>query len=191
MDLRWAALVRAFSSEAARGRARIMSEATQASASRSRPKPASSPTGSFPFPKFEVPAFELPKMEVPAAFREFAEKGVSQAKETYEKMMSVAEEATDVIEETYANASKGAADYGLKLIESGRVNTNAAFDFCSDLLTAKSYSEIIELSTAHARKQFEIVATQTKDLAALAQKMATETAEPIKESVSRTFSKVA
>ena len=78
-----------------------------------------------------------------------------------------------------------------KLIEASRVNTNAAFDFYTELMSVKSYSDVIELSTAHARKQFETVTAQTKDLAALAQKMATETAEPIKGSVTKAFSKVA
>ena len=159
---------------------------------KSKSKPAStSPVSAFEIPKFEMPNFEMPKMEVPAAFREFAEKGVSQAKEAYEKMKVAAEEATDVLEDTYANATKGAADYGAKLIEVSRVNTNAAFDFYTQLMTVKSYSDVIELSTAHARKQFEAVTAQTKDLAALAQKVATDTAEPIKESVSKTFTKAA
>jgi phasin len=168
-----------------------MSEASQTTSSRARAKAIPGPAASaFEFPKFEIPSFEMPKIEVPAAFREFAEKGASQAKETYEKMKAAAEEATDVLEDTYANAAKGAADYGLKLIEASRVNTNAAFDFYTELMTAKSYSDVIELSTAHARKQFEAVTAQTKDLAALAQKVATETAEPIKDSVSKAFSKV-
>jgi phasin len=141
--------------------------------------------------KFDVPTFDLPKIEVPAAFREFAEKGVSQAKESYEKIKAVAEEATDVIEETYSTASKGAADYGLKLIEAARTNTNATFDFYSDVLTAKSLSELIELSTAHARKQFETLSGQTKEFAALAQKVAAETTEPVKNGFSKAFHKVA
>jgi phasin len=169
-----------------------MSEATQQTTSKSRPKPIAGPVGSaFEFPKFEIPNFEMPKLEVPAAFREFAEKGVSQAKENYEKMKAAAEEATDVLEDTYATATKGAVDYGRKLIEATRLNTNAAFDFYTGLMNVKSYSDAIELSTAHARKQFEAVTAQTKDLAALAQKVATETAEPIKDSVTKAFSKVA
>ena len=48
-------------------------------------------------------------------------------------------------------------------------------------MTVKSLSEAVELSTAHARKQFEAVTAQTKELTALAQKVATETAEPIKD----------
>jgi phasin len=144
----------------------------------------------FEFPKFEMPNFEIPHMEIPSAFREFAEKSVSQAKETYERMKSAAEEATDVLEDTYATASKGASDYGLKVIEAARVNTNATFDFYGQLLTLRSYSELVELSTTHARKQFETVAAQTKDLAALAQKIAADTAEPVKESVTKVFKKV-
>jgi phasin len=149
---------------------------------------AMSPT--FELPKFEIPNFEMPKMEIPAAFREFAEKSVSQAKENYEKLKSVAEEATDVLEETYATASKGAADYGLKVIETTRENTNAAFDFATELMAVKSLSEAIELSTAYTRKQFEAAAAQAKELVALAQKVGTESAEPIKESVTKAFKKV-
>src|SRR6516162_2450312 len=66
---------------------------------------------------FEIPKFEIPKVEMPAAFREFAERGVAQCKDTYEKMKAAAEEATDVLETTYSTATKGASDYGLKVIE--------------------------------------------------------------------------
>jgi len=172
-------------------------EATYSSAHKSKAKAANvganaaaAGHSAFEFPKFEIPNFEMPKMEVPAAFREFAEKGASQAKETYEKMKAAAEEATDVLEDTYATATKGAADCGLKMIEATRANTNAAFDFYSDLMNVKSYSDMIELSTAHARKQFEAMTAQSKEFASLMQKMATETAEPIKDSVSKVFSKV-
>jgi phasin len=172
-----------------------MTETTQSTAqsnAQSKAKPRSTPgAAAFEMPKFEIPNFEMPKFEVPGAFREFAERGVSQAKEHYEKMKSAAEEATDVLEDTYATATKGASDYGLKMIEATRVNTNAAFDFYSELMTVKSFSELVELSTAHARKQFEAVTTQTKDLAALAQKVSAETAEPIKTSVNKALKKVA
>lgn len=154
-------------------------------------KSKSAASSAFEMPKFEMPKFDIPKMEIPAAFREIAEKSVSQAKEAYEKMKSVTEEATDVIEDTYATASKGASDYGLKCIEAARANTNATLDFYSVLMTVKSLSEAVELSTAHARKQFEAVTAQSKELAALAQKVAAETAEPMKESVTKAFKKVA
>ena len=68
---------------------------------------------------------------------------------------------------------------------------NAAFDFARQLARVKSPSEFFELSTAHARKQFETVTAQTKELTALAQKVTTETTDPIKESVTKVFKKVA
>jgi phasin len=142
----------------------------------------------FELPKFDIPSFEMPKVETPAAFREIAEKSVSQAKEGYEKMKSTAEEA-NVLEDTYAIGSKGAADYGAKLIGMARVNTNAAFDFYTELMTVKSFSEMAALSTAHARKQFETVTRQTKELTALAQKVTTETTVPLKDSITKAFKK--
>jgi phasin len=153
-----------------------------------RAKPAST---SYETPKFEIPSFELPKLEVPAAFREIAEKSVSQAKDNWEKIKVATEEATDLLENSYATAAKGGADYGLKLIDVTRVNANAAFDFASELLTAKSLSEMVEVSTTHARKQFDTISAQTKELTALAQKVATETAEPLKAGVTSAFKKVA
>lgn len=150
---------------------------------------AKKPASSFETPKLEFPNFEMPKMEVPAAFREFAEKGVSQAKDNWEKMKAATEEATDVLETTYSTAAKGAADYGLALIDVARTNMNATFDFYSEIVTAKSISEVVELSTSHARKQFETATAQAKELTALAQKVATETTEPLKAGMSSAFKK--
>lgn len=133
-------------------------------------------------PKFEMPKFEMPNMEVPAAFREFAEKGIAQARENYEKMKSAAEQATDVIEETYSAASKAYTDYGLKVIETARANSNAAFDLAGNLLTVKSYADVVEKTTAFMRSQFDTATAQAKELADTAQKCATETCEPIRES---------
>src|ERR1700722_10974519 len=135
--------------------------------------------------------FEGTAKDAQTAFREMAEKGIVQAKDNYAKMKPAAEETTGILEHTYANASKGAADYGLKVIEAARANTNAAFDFATQLMTVKSLSEMVELSTAHTRKQFEALATQSKELAAIAQKVATDSAEPVKESFGKVFKKVA
>ena len=168
---------------------------TDVSASKTKAKAAGFSSASempkFEIPRFDLPKFEVPKMEVPAAFREFAEKSVTQAKDNWEKMKAASEEASDLIEDSYATASKGAADYGLKLIEASRTNTNSMFDYATQLMSVKSLSEAVELSTSHLRKQFDTLSAQSKELTALAQKVTTETVEPIKESVSSAFKKVA
>ena len=159
-----------------------------------KPKPAKAAApviAMFEVPKFEMPKFDMPKMEVPPAFRELAEKGIAQTKDAYEKMKATAEQNTEMLETVYATASKGSTEYGLKLIEISRANTNAMFDFYQSLFGVKSASELVELSTAHARTQFETLSGQTKELTTLAQKVATETAEPIKTGVASVMKKVA
>src|SRR5690348_13629383 len=114
-----------------------------------KPKPGKAPATVIPMfemPKFDMPKFEMPKMEVPAAFREFAEKGVAQTKEAYEKMKAAAEEGTEMLETCYSTASKGSTEYGMKVIEITRANTNAAFDFFESLFGVKSPSELVELT---------------------------------------------
>jgi phasin len=165
-----------------------MADTTTVSASKPK-KPVASAAPVFEAPKFEAPKFEIPKfdipsMEMPAAFRELAEKGLAQAKENYEKVKSAAEQATDVLEETYSTASKGYTDLGIKLIETARANTNAAFDLYGELMSAKSFAEVVEKSTAYVRAQFESLSTQAREFTEHAQKVATETAQPVKESFS-------
>ena len=159
-----------------------------------KPKPAKAAATVVPMfemPKFDMPKFEVPKFEVPAAFRELAEKGVAQTKDAYEKMKAAAEEGTEMLETCYSTASKGSTEYGLKVIEITRTNTNKAFDFIESLFAVKSPSEFVELTTAHSRSQFETLTAQGKELTALAQKVATDTAEPIKSGVEKAMKKVA
>lgn len=129
--------------------------------------------------------FEMPGVEVPEAVREFAEKGVQQAKATYAKFKSAAEDTTDLLEDSYASATKGAAEFNAKALDALRANVNAAFDYTSELFATKTLAEAVEVSSTHVRKQFETLTVQTKDLTAVAQKVAAEAVEPIKAGVSR------
>jgi hypothetical protein len=67
----------------------------------------------------------IPKTDAPQAFREMAEKGTTQAKETYEKMNAAATEAADFIKNSYSTAVKGMQDHNNKIIEFTHANTNA------------------------------------------------------------------
>ena len=137
--------------------------------------------------KPELPTFEMPKAEVPEAFRQIAEQGVQQAKEAYSRIRTAAEEATDVMEDTYATATKGATEFNLKALEALRANVNAAFDYASEMAGAKTLSEVVELAASHMRKQYDALSAQTKELSALAHKVTSETAEPFKAGVSKTL----
>ena len=125
--------------------------------------------------------------EVPEQMRAFAEKGVSQARDNYAKFKDAAETHNGTIEAVFTIASKGASEYSAKLMEIVKANTTANLDFAQELLGIKSPSEAMGLWTSHTRKQLETLTAQTKELAELGQKVATETAEPIKANASKLF----
>ena len=125
--------------------------------------------------------------EVPEQMRALAEKGVSQARDSYARFKDVAESHNGTIEAVFTTASKGASEYSAKLMEMMKANTTSTLDFAQELLGIKSPSDAIELWSAHARKQFETFTAQSKELAELSQKVATETVEPIKANASKLF----
>jgi phasin len=145
----------------------------------------------FDLPKFELPKFELPNVELPAELRAIAEQGVAQVKAVYERAKVAAEQATGVLEHSYAAASEGAAEYNRQVIDAARANVNAGFDYAIALLAVKSPTNVVEVSTAHAREQFQALTEQAKALGALVQKLAAETAEPIQTGVTKAFQNAA
>lgn len=125
--------------------------------------------------------------EVPEQMRAFAEKGVSQARDNYAKLKDAAESSNSAIEAVFAAANKGANEYTSKVMEIVKSNTHASFDFVQELASIKSPTQLMEVWTGHVRKQVETMTAQTKELAELTQKIAGETAEPIKASASKMF----
>lgn len=123
--------------------------------------------------------------EVPEQMRAFAEKGVSQARENYAKFKDAAETHNGTVEAVFTCASKGASEYTAKLVEFMKANTSAQLDFAQQLFGLKSPAEALELWTGHTRKQFETLQSQAKELVELGQRVAAETAEPIKASASK------
>ncbi len=142
--------------------------------------------GAMPNP-FEAFTVNTPSFEVPAAARDFAEKGIAQARETYAKMKSTAEETTDLVEDTYETAREGAFTLGAKALDLAKANSDASFAFAKDLFGAKTFAEVIELQTAFARQQFDATTAQFKDFQEAAQKLFTETTKPVTAHVEKTF----
>ena len=117
---------------------------------------------------------------VPEQMRVFAEQGVAQAREGYQRLKQVAETNNGALEAIYNSATQGATDFTTKVIDIARVNTESAFLFAQNLMGAKSPMEAIQLMNVHARRQFDILTAQSQELAALTQKVASGVTEPAK-----------
>src|SRR6202161_2353285 len=102
--------------------------------------------------------------EVPEQMRAFAEKGVSQARDSYARFKDVAESNNSTMEAVFSSASKGASEYSAKLMEILKTNTSASLDFAQELVAVKTPSEALELWTSHAKKQFEAFTAWSKEL---------------------------
>jgi phasin len=129
--------------------------------------------------------------QAPEQMRALAEKGLSQARDSYAKFKDVAESHNGTIEAVFGSVGKGASEYSAKLLEFVQANTTATFDLAQELLGVKSLPQAGELMTAYSKKQFETLTAQAKELAELTRKIATETAEPIKASASKIFTPAA
>jgi len=93
------------------------------------------------------------------------------------------------VEQSYSATVENVRDFNVKMIDMAQANTAAVFELARQLATAKQPSDIIELWTAHAKKQFETLSEQTKELSALGQKIAGESAAPIARGVNQAFKK--
>lgn len=152
------------------------------------PKTAKTETPKMPMfemPKFEMPKFDMDSVEVPAAFREIAEKAVSQAKAAYDRAKVSAEEATEVLEDTFSATSKHATELNKTVLSNAKSNLNASFELAEKLFGVKTMAEALELQSEFARKQFEALSAQAKDMQAKTQKAVEACSKPAKESAAK------
>lgn len=135
--------------------------------------------------------FDMPFFNIQAIFGDLAEQGAARAKANFEQMKAASEEISEALREACATNATRAADYGTKIIEISNINTSSALEFLSHLADARSFVDVVNLSTTHTRKTLEAASGQNRELWDLAQKVATETAEPIKKSFNRVLHRAA
>ncbi|MGY8708155.1 phasin [Bradyrhizobium sp. 18BD] len=130
--------------------------------------------------QFDIPFFNMQKI-----FGSLAEQGATRAQANFAQVRATSEEITAALCDACSTNARRAADYSTKLIEISHVNTSSTLDFISQLVDARSFADLVDLSTAHSRKTLEATSAHNRELWELAQKVATETAEPIKQSLNR------
>jgi phasin len=119
-----------------------------------------------------------PDLDVPPMLREAAEASVSQAKEAFARMKSATEAASGIFAETFEAAQSHGVAMTLKAVEIAKANADASFDFLKAYLGAKTIADGIEVQTAYARKQFDVLSVHVKDLQDASQKAAVDIARP-------------
>jgi hypothetical protein len=121
--------------------------------------------------------------------RTFAEKSAATANKTLEKGKATMEQSTRAAEQGYLVTLENVRAFNVKIIDMAQANVEAVLELSHRIATARAPSDIVELWMAHARKQFEMLSEQSKELTALAHKMAGESTETITRSVNQVFQK--
>ncbi|KRQ15688.1 phasin [Bradyrhizobium manausense] len=129
--------------------------------------------------------FGVPFFNMQTIFGNLAEQGASRAQANFAQIKSTSEEMTAALCDACSTNAQRAADYRTKVIEISHANTTSTLEFFSQLVDARSFADLVDLSTAHSRKMLETASAQNRELWHLAQRVATETAEPIKQSLDR------
>jgi phasin len=105
----------------------------------------------------------------------------------FEKMNGATEKTREFVENTYLTALQSAAHYNAKLLEFARVNNEAAFHYAHELAGVKSPTDLVEITTRHAREQLAVLTAQAKELATLGQQATMKAVEPFKNGGTKGF----
>ncbi len=119
----------------------------------------------------------------------FAEKTTRAARENLSAGARVTEDATRKAEQSYSSAVAGMRELNVKLIEMAHDNTEAVFELAHEIVSAEAPAELAEIWAAHARRQFELMTNQSKELTELGQKLAGRATEPLSQSINQTFAR--
>ncbi len=127
---------------------------------------------------FAFAAFDPANMT--ESYREFAEKGVAQSKEAYDKLKTATEDATKSVEQTLETAQAGTVELGMKAIDAVRTNADTSLSHIEALMGVKSVAQLFELQTSFVRKQVEATAEQVKTFHEATRKVAEDVSKPAK-----------
>lgn len=127
---------------------------------------------------FAVPLPDFSKITI-AGFG--GEQVAERTRQGFEKIKAASDEISEALRETYSSNAKSTTVYGLKVFEISNANAASAIDFLIHLCGSKSATDVFRLSAAQTRKAFDTASDQNRELWALAQKLATETGEPIRK----------
>jgi phasin len=118
--------------------------------------------------------------------REAAVQGLAQSREAFEKANAATKGALESLEASSSIVTKGLSEFNAKALEALQANLSMSLEYFSALASVKSPADAAKLPADLAKKQMEALTAQAKDLTALAQKIATESVEPLKEQFAKT-----
>ena len=108
-----------------------------------------------------------PPFDVSHDLRDFAERGVEQARKAFERFLSLARRTAGEVGGPGLGGAKSVAAHVLGYAEQ---NVNAAFDLAGKLVRAKDPQEVFAFQGEYVKSQIAALQTQAKELGDVVQK---------------------
>ena len=90
--------------------------------------------------------------------KKFADKSAA----TANKAFATVEQSARAVGQSYSVSLENIRAFNLKMIDMARANVEVVLDLSQQIATAKAPSDIVELWTMHAHKQFEMLSEQAR-----------------------------
>jgi phasin len=119
--------------------------------------------------------------------KRFGDKSTKAARETIERGAWAAEEATKGAEQSLSSSLTSMRELNIKLIDMAHANADAVFELAHELAGAQAPSDLAAIWSSHAKRQFEMMTKQTRELTELGQKLASRGTEPLTRSFQEAF----
>ena len=102
--------------------------------------------------------------------RTLAEEGARASRAINDTIKRLTPGGANPLMDGFPNYLQAAQEYNAKMLEYTVANTMAMFEYVRKLSETKTTPELVELTTSHARTQFETLTAQAKELQTIAQK---------------------
>ena len=156
-------------------------------------EPAKSAAPTAPKPAVQIiagePAVLEPLVKIEGQIRSAAESAIVEGRKSFETAKVKAQGLTSAVEASAGTLSKGIQDLNAKSISVLKTNIETGFDHMKALFGAKTIFDAWKLHADLSAKQLAVLNEQAKDLATTASKFASESVQPIKNSLEQAFSR--
>jgi phasin len=118
------------------------------------------------------------RFEIPKEMRSMAEASFEQARQTFDRFLTSAQQAAGSLEERGTTVRAGAKDISGKAIACAEQNLQASLDFAQSLLKAKDLTEVMRLHSEYVQGQMRSLAEQASEMGQIVSRASIEAAKP-------------
>ena len=118
------------------------------------------------------------RFEIPKDMRSMAEASFEQARKTFDRFLTSAQQAAGAFEARGADARASARDVSTRAIAYAEKNVQTSLDYAQSLLKAKDPTEVMRLHSEYVQGQMRSLAAQASEMGQIVSRAAMDAANP-------------